>query len=957
MCDRECVHVKLPQPPLLDFSLLKKNDDVRIVIFNSKHKFATDAQFSGTDIMKQPIFGSCVYINNEVFSETTFGLPFMRFSQGSTPRITYENETKFTFNIHYHGLNTVGAVDGTSMETVFGHSTLLGPKVTFQFPKVTNNQSLLWFHSHNMFVSMELAYGGILGLLQIVDEPTKWLSQDFKYSDNNILLAALDMDLTNSGTQTFANLVSDENRSNFTVINGISAVNWYTTEKVPFVNMLQHTTSRNLVKIDILNTSLNWRVFYMGVCDEDQNIRSFYLVQSDGGLVNPNKLKIVSVPVAGRIGIIIDLNKFKHQIAYLFFYNYDLTEILASMPTFPNQLNNPTLTGTIPDFEKVKNATPYPTPIPDPNQQNQQENYTNLDYPPIKLITQQEQILTNGSIRPQINNKHIKPFLKIELEDKFTKIGCDFENRQLCLTNTIEKIRRTVFGCQNYDKYKYLLTQPDFEYNPKFNYLSFLNPNYFYNLPNYPNSHNENISVPTRNIFLFPETNINAVDSGNINGTTEYVDGANRIMTDLWNSNELDLGWALLQYEQTPNNYKPPNLPTSKFRIYKTNDDFSNTAMISNDTLQIQIFAQEIAYGDLTSIPLTTVTIIFPPTPSSNLLNLQEWIDLVNRMFQQTMINIPGTEEISLNTILECDWSFFPYALNFLYQKTVHVKSAVIKTKNESNYWIRLLARWPLIQFFGKPLTGNTLSTDGKSTDLMSQLRKKQQMMHTKNKYNRQTNIKNATSSKPRCQPTCCVNKENKSLIKVNKNRTQYIKCDEIGIYGIYDAEIQQIFPFYATSDGEVQLPIACMKRDAELIIQPQQTYIGLYDGYLNDNLNSFSVKLKSSEKWIYTNGDCTDAHPLHFHLTSGFATPHSSYDSSKLLSYERTYDPLLYSRDIYKIGPQETLSFLLNWSHYSSCDKTETPALDCIGGVIHCHFLQHNDANSMIIQYFVDRS
>ena len=45
-------------------------------------------------------------------------------------------------------------------------------------------------------------------------------------------------------------------------------------------------------------------------------------------------------------------------------------------------------------------------------------------------------------------------------------------------------------------------------------------------------------------------------------------------------------------------------LPTSKFRIYKTNDEFSNTAMISNDTLKVQIFAKEIAYGNLSQPPL-----------------------------------------------------------------------------------------------------------------------------------------------------------------------------------------------------------------------------------------------------------------------------------------------------------------------------------------------------------------
>ena len=214
-------YVKLIQPPLLDFTVLDNSDDVKIIIKNTTHRFSPDASPSGTDISTQPIFGTDVYINNQLFSKFYFGMPFIRFAQGSAPKITYENQTLFTFNIHYHGLNTVGAVDGTSMEAVFGHSTLLGPCVTFQFPKITNNQSLLWFHSHNMFISMELIYGGVVGLLQIVDKSTEWLTKHFEYGNNQILLTALDMDLTSSGTQTFANLITDENRSNFAVINGI----------------------------------------------------------------------------------------------------------------------------------------------------------------------------------------------------------------------------------------------------------------------------------------------------------------------------------------------------------------------------------------------------------------------------------------------------------------------------------------------------------------------------------------------------------------------------------------------------------------------------------------------------------------------------------------------------------------------------------------------------------------
>lgn len=906
-------YIKLPQPPLLDFTKLKKNDDVKIIIQNTQHKFSTNAEFSGTEIMKQPIFGSTIMINKKKFLSLTFGLPFIRFAQYSTPKITYQNDTLFTFNIHYHGLDTTGSIDGASMEDVFGHSTLLGPNVTFQFPKVTNNQSLLWYHSHNMFISMELVYGGLVGLLQIVDKPTEWLTNYFQYNNNQILLMALDMDLTDTGTQTFSNLVVGKSRSCFSVINGISAINWSSSNRL-FTDKLYHTSNKNLVKIDILNASLNWRVFHIGVCDEDKKIRSFHLVQTDCGLMNPKKLKMTFIPIGSRIGIIIDLNRFKNKVAYLFFYDYDLTGIYGSFPTFPDQPNNSSLTGIIPE-NRFKNNTPYPTPIPDPGHQNQQENYTNLDYPDVNIIPQTEQILNNGTVGvPETHN--IKPFLKI-ISDKHLE--------QISLHKILSQIKKTIFGHKNYDEWKYFINQPDFEYDKKFNYLSFLNKNYYFNLPKIdtPNTNN----TPIRNFFLFPESNINAISGGNPNGTTECVDNTIRLMVDLWNSQELDLNWALQEYNKFPNNYKPPILPTSKFRIFKTNDEFSNTAMISNDTLIIQLFTDEIAYGDLYQTPLASTTVIFPPTtPSCKLLNLQEWIDLINDTFHQNTITIPDLPDpIPLDTILECDWSFFPYALNFLCEKTSYLKSAIIKTTNNSNYWVRFLGRWPLLQFFGKSMAGNSLDP---ALDIMARHRKNKLKLHNKFKF---------------FIPKLALLKNKRLAPK--KDYNLYTKCDEVGIFGIYDAEIQQIFPFYATSDDTIQLPIACMKRNAELIISPEQTYIGLYDGYLNDNLNSFSVRLHSTELWTYANGEHADHHPLHFHLTSGFSSESSSH-----------YNPLTYSRDIYQIGPQQTTSFYLTWPNYSSEDDTKSPSIRCIGGVIHCHYMLHNDSNSMIIQYYVDK-
>ena len=91
------------------------------------------------------------------------------------------------------------------MELVFGKSTKIRTVATFQFPEITNNQCTLWFHAHNMFISMAFAYAGIIGLIQIVDCETAWLNRVFKYQDNQLLLQALELDVDDKGQLTSAN--------------------------------------------------------------------------------------------------------------------------------------------------------------------------------------------------------------------------------------------------------------------------------------------------------------------------------------------------------------------------------------------------------------------------------------------------------------------------------------------------------------------------------------------------------------------------------------------------------------------------------------------------------------------------------------------------------------------------------------------------------------------------------
>ena len=121
------------------------------------------------------------------------------------------------------------------------------------------------------------------------------------------------------------------------------------------------------------------------------------------------------------------------------------------------------------------------------------------------------------------------------------------------------------------------------------------------------------------------------------------------------------------------------------------------------------------------------------------------------------------------------------------------------------------------------------------------------------------------------------------------------------------------VIPYYATSNPEVQIPISSVEQNAELIISPGQVFKGFLDGFANDNLMSYSVKRESSEQLVYHNGDTADAHPFHFHLTSGFASVASPYSSPGLLTAERSYASYLYSRETYGIGPQQTVSFTLS--------------------------------------------
>lgn len=949
---------KLPQPKLIDMTKEKVG---HVKITTPLHKFAPDTPENGQHPQKAPIFGSIASIDDKIVSDLSFGLPFFRFKRGQKPHLKFTNDTGYSFDLHWHGLNITADLDGASGQVEFGTDTKIGTEIDMNFPIINNNSTLLWVHAHPMFRAASLTYTGVYGLLDIVDDASKDIQKEFEYGDNHLMLIYQDLDFNSDGQMTSVNLYQGSS-SCFGLINGLSCINWYNSDQVKYViNGLYHTSNKNLVKVDLLNGTNAFRYIYVGLCDKNDNIKPFYIIQTDDGLRNPSPLKMLAIAPGSRVSIMADLNDFEKGHAYVFLYNFDLTEI-DQVSLVANQLVAPG-----PDFNQSSNPTPSPTPIPSTTGE------TFLTYPEVSTIPYVTQILKNGSLS-QPKNFTIKKFLKI----KWSK---DHRNHKSKLDSAIKTIRKIVFGEKNYSLFKNILNIDNFEYDNKLgvNYLSLLNDNYYYNLPNVNNA-------PTRNFILFGDTTENSnVPGGNPYGSTELIEGTPRIVVDLWNSNELDLQYALTQYNQSPNDYRPNVLPTCLFTIYPTDNKYINYSMLANDTLTLQIFDKKISYGDTTAIPLTTATIKYPTTTTP--INIDQWKTLVNNKFQSTNIKI-GNQNVPISSLLSYNWTFYPFQVKNLSQQVVYIKSLMVNTNNKSPYYVRLLGKWCLLQFFGKPLAADMMPMSmpmpmpcdschcGPNCKCTETKKCSAKCTCWKSKNTCKCGDQCKCTPTNKCSPNCscgtkgvskCCEKPNSEMIKMKKSACCQSKNMSTSMSmsmpmpmpkfkNNYNMNIQQIYPQYATTDPNN--PIMTFDDNSELIIPPNSQYYGPIDGFQSDVLMNFSVKVDSSEQWIYHNLGLGDTHPFHFHLTSGYVdvsnqNQNQNKNNQALVSLQNDSNPLIYSKDVYGIGSQQILSFYLKFANHTSKQSSLNPKIPYLGYMYHCHYMAHHDMN-MMGEYFV---
>jgi hypothetical protein len=107
--------------------------------------------------------------------------------------------------------------------------------------------------------------------------------------------------------------------------------------------------------------------------------------------------------------------------------------------------------------------------------------------------------------------------------------------------------------------------------------------------------------------------------------------------------------------------------------------------MIANDTLTIQIFNVPVEYGSLSTVPIGSVTIVFPSNDVP--ININQLKALIN-----TTVNILGVPML-LSDILTYDWTFYPFKFEHLRPETFYVKTVMMKTNNSSPYYVRFLGK------------------------------------------------------------------------------------------------------------------------------------------------------------------------------------------------------------------------------------------------------------------------
>jgi bilirubin oxidase len=231
--------------------------------------------------------------------------PTLIFKKGDVVHLNVKNKLNEATTLHWHGFHLPAVMDGGPHQ-VIPAGTLWQP-----YWKVTNNAATYWYHPHLHEMTEEHITKGIGGLIIVRDEEESKLALPRKYGVDDIPLVLTDRSF-NSQKQFTTVPYGDSMMVNGTLRS-------------------QTSVPAQVVRLRVLNAAIE-RSFNIGFSDN----RNFYIITSDGGLLNaPVSVNRYLLHAGERVEILVDFKGQSGQSFDLKAYNSTLANAIAGGENFP----------------------------------------------------------------------------------------------------------------------------------------------------------------------------------------------------------------------------------------------------------------------------------------------------------------------------------------------------------------------------------------------------------------------------------------------------------------------------------------------------------------------------------------------------------------------------------------------------------------------------------------------
>ncbi|GBL34950.1 blue copper oxidase CueO [Filimonas sp.] len=232
--------------------------------------------------------------------------PTLFFNQGDTVHMNIHNFLNDSTTLHWHGFHLPAVMDG-------GPHQVIPPGTIWQpYWKVTNNAATYWYHPHLHTMTEEQITKGLGGLIIVRDPIESALALPRKYGVDDIPVVLTDRDFNTSNQFTVVPY-GDSMLTNGTL-------------------RAQYTVPAQVVRFRILNGAIE-RSYNLGFSDN----RSFYVITSDGGLLNaPVALTRYLLHAGERVEILVNCSGQSGTTVDLKAFNSTLGNFVAGGENFPN---------------------------------------------------------------------------------------------------------------------------------------------------------------------------------------------------------------------------------------------------------------------------------------------------------------------------------------------------------------------------------------------------------------------------------------------------------------------------------------------------------------------------------------------------------------------------------------------------------------------------------------------